>query len=136
MRVSVVIPCHNSLRYLPETLDSVLAQTFDDFEVVLVDDGGDDDLAGWLSGRPDERVRIVRQDNAGVSAARNRGIAESRGDLVAFIDSDDVWLPETLAELAACYDRDARIGLAYTGYDVIDAEGGPDRSGDGVGLGG
>lgn len=127
MLVSVVVPCHNSLAYLPETLDSVLAQDVDgskvsSFEVVLVDDGGDDDLAGWAAARGDDRVRVVRQDNAGVSAARNRGIESSRGELIAFCDSDDLWLPSTLADLAGAFDDD-RIGLAYGWYEVVDDQG-------------
>lgn len=133
MRVSVVIPCYNSLRYLPETLDSVVGQTLDDrfvtdFEIVLVDDGGDDDLAGWLSrsGHRDEgpgRVRVVRQQNAGVSAARNLGIRESTGELIAFCDSDDLWTPDTASLLARPFSEDPAIGLAYGWYEVIDAEG-------------
>ena len=129
MRVSVVIPCFNSLRYLPETLDSVLTQELPaaagDLEVVLVDDGGDDDLAAWAATRGDERVRVVRQDNAGVSAARNRGIAESTGELIAFCDSDDLWTPTTVAALVGCFVRQPRIGLAHGWYDVIDADGRP-----------
>jgi glycosyltransferase involved in cell wall biosynthesis len=127
MQVSVVVPCHNSLRYLPLTLASILDQrlpaSVTALEVVLVDDGGDDDLSGWAAALDDERVRVVRQDNAGVSAARNRGIAESSGELVAFCDSDDLWLPSTVADLVACFERDPSIGLAYGWYDVVDAEG-------------
>lgn len=129
MQVSVVVPCHNSLRYLPLTLASIVDQrlpaTVTSLEVVLVDDGGDDDLSGWADALGDERVRVVRQDNAGVSAARNRGIAESSGDLVAFCDSDDLWLPSTVADLVACFERDPSIGLAYGWYDVVDAAGVP-----------
>ena len=126
MRVSVVIPCFNSQRFLGRTLDSVLAQDLPPelqglVEVVLVDDGGSDDLAGWAAARGDDRVRVVRQDNAGVSAARNLGIAESRGELIAFCDSDDLWVPTTVADLVACIERDPRRGLAYGWYDVIDA---------------
>jgi glycosyltransferase involved in cell wall biosynthesis len=121
----VVIPCYNSLRWLPQTLDAVRGQSFGDLEVVLVDDGGDDDLAGWAAGLGDERVRVVRQDNAGVSAARNRGVAEARGELVAFCDSDDVWVPDALARMVARYDDDPAVGLVYGWYDVVDAEGRP-----------
>jgi len=133
MLVSVVIPCHNSLRYLPETLDSVLAQDLTGspltaLEVVLVDDGGDDDLTGWAASRDDDRVRVVRQPNAGVSAARNRGIETSTGELVAFCDSDDLWLPSTLADLAAAFDGDPRIGLTYGWYEVVDERGRPTGS--------
>lgn len=126
--VSVVIPCHNSLRYLPETLDAVLDQRLPagiDLEVVLVDDGGEDDLAEWAADRGDAEVRVVRQDNTGVSGARNRGIEESSGELVAFCDSDDVWLPNHTADLVACFRRDPGIGLAYGWYDVVDADGVP-----------
>lgn len=133
MRVSVVIPCYNSLRYLPETLESVTKQDVDaefvsDLEVLLVDDGGSDDLAGWLanSGHPTEgfgRVTVVRQANAGVSAARNRGVAESSGELVAFCDSDDLWTPNTVSLLARRFHDDPAIGFAYGWYEVINADG-------------
>lgn len=122
--VSVVIPCFNSLRYLPSTVDSVLAQTHEDLEVVLVDDGGSDDLAGWVAGVTDPRVRLVRQDNAGPSAARNRGVQEAAGEVVAFLDSDDLWEPEFLERTLPRLD-DPLVGLVYSGWDVIDADGRP-----------
>lgn len=127
MRVSVVIPCYNSLRYLPETLDSVLDQQLpeavDTMEVVLVDDGGDDDLAAWAATRAEDRVRVVRQDNAGVSAARNLGIASASGEVIAFCDSDDLWCPNTVADLLAALSQDPGVGLSYGWDDVIDARG-------------
>jgi glycosyltransferase involved in cell wall biosynthesis len=122
--VSVVVPCYNSLPYLPETVASILAQDFGDLEVVLVDDGGTDDLAGWVAQQDDPRIRLIRQENAGPSAARNTGIEAARGELVAFLDSDDTWEPQYLSKLVACFD-DERVGLAYSGWDVIDAEGRP-----------
>lgn len=122
--VSVVIPCFNSLDYLPETVASVLAQDHRDLEVVLVDDGGTDDLAGWVRDRAEPRVRLIRQDNAGPSAARNTGIAASDGELVAFLDSDDTWEPDYLSRMVGCFD-DPAVGLAYSGWDVVDAEGRP-----------
>lgn len=127
MRVSVVIPCHNSLRFLPETLGSVLDQDLpagvEPLEVVLVDDGGDDDLSGWAAGLGDDRVQVVRQDNAGVSAARNRGIEHSSGEVVAFCDSDDLWLPTSVADLLAALDADPGNGMAYGWYEIVDAAG-------------
>lgn len=133
MRVSVIIPCHNSLTYLPETLRSVYDQDLSsgviaDYEVFLVDDGGTDDLAGWLSrqGYPEngtKRVNVIRQPNAGVSAARNFGIRQSTGNLVAFCDSDDLWTPRSACLLAQRFVEDPAIGMAYGWYDVIDAEG-------------
>ncbi len=129
MQVSVVVPCHNSLTYLPATLDAILAQrlpaTVDELDVVLVDDGGDDDLASWVATVGDGRVRVVRQDNAGVSAARNAGIEAATGELIAFCDSDDLWLPGAVADLVACFARQPEIGLAYGWYDVVDASGVP-----------
>lgn len=130
VQVSVVIPCYNSLRYLPETLASVLDQDLPPelegaYEVVLVDDGGSDDLAGWVERLGDERVRVVRQDNAGVAAARNTGIRSAKGAFVAFCDSDDLWEPTTVAELWRAFGDDPRVGLTYGGYDVIDEEGRP-----------
>ena len=129
MRASVVIPCFNSLKYLPETLATVLAQTYGDFEVVLVDDGGSDDLAGWAAtfpdGAGDPRVRVVRQENAGVSAARNLGVTSSQGEVVVFCDSDDLWAPTLVAELVGALDRNPAAGLAYGWYDLIDGDGTP-----------
>ena len=129
MRATVVIPCFNSLKYLPETLSTVLAQTFDDMEVVLVDDGGSDDLAAWAAtfpdGAGDPRVRVVRQDNAGVSAARNLGVESARGDVVVFCDSDDLWAPTLVAELVGALDRNPAAGLAYGWYDLVDGQGTP-----------
>ncbi|MEI2699831.1 MAG: glycosyltransferase [Microthrixaceae bacterium] len=131
MRVSVVVPCHNSLDWLPSTVESVLGQSFTDFEVVLVDDGGDDDLTGWVSNLGDDRVRSVRQANGGVASARNRGIAESSGELIALLDSDDLWEPWTLESLVDTHDsavaatgpEERPVGLTYGWYDVIDEDG-------------
>lgn len=128
--ISVVIPCYNSLRFLPETVDSVLEQDLSgspatEFEIVLVDDGGTDDLRGWVDERGDDRIRLIRQENAGVSAARNFGIRSARGELIAFIDSDDLWEPDALASLINAFDGDQRIGLTYGGYDIINEDGSP-----------
>jgi glycosyltransferase involved in cell wall biosynthesis len=115
-------------------METVLSQSFEDFEVVLVDDGGDDDLAGWASTLRDHRVRVVRQENAGVAAARNLGIAEARGELVAFLDSDDLWFPHTLASLVDRYDEavadpgaegELPVGLVYGWYQIADERGEP-----------
>jgi glycosyltransferase involved in cell wall biosynthesis len=129
VRASVVIPCFNSLKYLPETLSTVLGQTFDDFEVVLVDDGGSDNLTEWAAtfpnGNGDPRVRVVRQENAGVSAARNLGVTSAQGEVVVFCDSDDLWAPTLVAELVGALERNPAAGLAYGWYDLIDGDGTP-----------
>lgn len=93
--VSVIIPTFNRARAVCAAVDSVLAQTFADYELIVVDDGSRDDTPQALTayGR---RIRLIRQDNRGVSAARNAGLAVAEGALIAFLDSDDLWLPHKL----------------------------------------
>ncbi len=92
MRLSIIIPVYNVAAWLPETIDSVLAQTYRDFELILVDDGatdGSSEICDRYAAR-DSRVRVIHQKNAGVSAARNAGVAAARGDYIGFTDSDDI----------------------------------------------
>ena len=113
--VSIVIPAFNVAPYIAETLNSVFAQTFDDFEVIVVDDGSSDveELERAL-GPYLERVRYVRQENLGAGAARNHGVQEARGEFIAFLDSDDLWLPEYLEEQVRF--------LRADGYDLAYAD--------------
>ena len=94
-RVSVVIPTYNRARCLAEAVDSVLAQEEAEVELIVVDDGSTDGTAHMLAGYG-EAIRVLRQENRGVSAARNAGIAAAQAELLAFLDSDDVWLPGKL----------------------------------------
>ncbi|MCU0592459.1 MAG: glycosyltransferase [Desulfobacterales bacterium] len=95
-QVSVIIPTYNRAGCLREAVDSVLAQEFRGFELIVVDDGSRDETPQLLQPYGDS-IRVLRQENRGVSAARNAGIAGSRGELIAFLDSDDLWLPGKLA---------------------------------------
>jgi len=120
--VSVIIPAYNSERYIQETLDSVLAQTWKDLEVVVVDDGSTDSTCEIVRacGEP---VRLVEQANAGPSPARNHGIREARGEFVAFVDSDDLWTPDKLERQMALFDGEGKVGLVYCRGQRIDGEG-------------
>lgn len=104
--MSVVIPCYNGSRYLRDTLSSVVAQTHAPLEIIVVDDGSTDASAAIAEsvGPP---IRVIRQKNQGESVARNRGIEESLGEWVAFLDADDLWLPEKLARQLATVSDDA-----------------------------
>lgn len=99
--ISVIIPLYNKESCIATALDSVLAQTCQDFEVIVVDDGSTDEGAAIVEGYTDPRIRLIRQENAGVSAARNRGVAEAKGEYVAFLDADAVWMPKFLEEIEA-----------------------------------
>ena len=94
--VSVIIPTYNRGWTLKETILSVLAQTYEDFELILVDDGSTDNTPAILSEFQDKIV-VIRQENAGVSAARNQGVSRAGGKFIAFLDSDDLWMPEKLS---------------------------------------
>lgn len=102
--VSVIIPTFNRARVLGRAIASVMAQTFSDYELIVVDDGSADDT-GEVVSRLGGRARFIRQDNRGVSSARNTGIRASRGDLIAFLDSDDEWLPSKLEKQVSLYSR-------------------------------
>jgi glycosyltransferase involved in cell wall biosynthesis len=123
-KVSVIIPAYNYARFLPGAIQSVLDQTFRDFELIVVDDGSTDDTADVVS--PYARrhgVIYIRQENRGLSAARNTGIRHAGGELVAFLDPDDLWLPEKLQRQVALMDANADVGLSYCMVDFIDGEG-------------
>jgi glycosyltransferase involved in cell wall biosynthesis len=92
--ISVIIPAYNAERYLGEALDSVFAQTFEDFECIVVDDGSTDSTSQIAALR--ERVLLLRQENQGASAARNTGIAAAHGEFLTFLDADNLWYPERL----------------------------------------
>jgi glycosyltransferase involved in cell wall biosynthesis len=116
--VSVITPFRNARAFLTDAVESVLSQTFHDWELLLVDDGSTDDstdLARALARRGEGRVRCLDADSAhrGVAAARNRGIADARGTFVAFLDADDVYLPGKLAADLAAFERDESVACVY-----------------------
>jgi glycosyltransferase involved in cell wall biosynthesis len=123
--VSVVIPLYQSERTITETLTSVLAQTFTDFEVIVVDDGSSDRGPAIVAGFADARVRIVTQHNRGLAGARNTGIEQAKGMVIAFVDADDCWQPTKLAQHVALLEREPGVGVSFSASRFIDDESTP-----------
>lgn len=121
-RVSVIIPTYNRAAVIGRTIDSVLAQTYPNIEVIVVDDGSTDDTRDVLS-RYDERVRYVYQQNSGPSAARNRGVAQSTADYIAFLDSDDIILPTKVAKQVAYLDAHPEADIVLCGWRAFERDG-------------
>jgi glycosyltransferase involved in cell wall biosynthesis len=120
--VSVVIPAYNAAWCVGKAIDSVLAQDFRDFELIVVDDGSTDDTAAVLAGYG-EAIRVVHKPNGGMSSARNAGIAVARGEFVAFLDADDWWLPGKLAKQVALMRQRPEVGFSSTTARVEDQDG-------------
>ena len=118
--VSVIIPTYNYGRFIAETIESALGQTLLPHEVIVVDDGSTDETAEVVASFG-ERVRYIYQENAGVCAARNRGVAASSGDLIAFLDADDIWEPTKLEKQAAKF-ADPDVGLVHCGMREFDSD--------------
>ncbi len=113
-KVSVVIPTFNRAQLVTEAVDSILSQSYRDFELVVVDDGSTDDTAQRLTAYG-HHIRLYRQENRGASAARNAGIGVARGEYIAFLDSDDLWLEDKLRIQMDLMARDPQIKICYTG---------------------
>ncbi len=124
-RVSILIPAYNRANYLPETLASALAQTFTDFEIIVVDDGSTDNTAQVVRAIADPRVQYIYQANRGVSAALNTAWRAARGEFIAMLGSDDVFLPHQVATLLPDLERDPARGFTYARAQGMDAQGKP-----------
>ena len=122
--VSVVMPCYNGGSLVPRGISSVLDQTLQSFELLFLDDGSTDGSADLASCQTDSRVRVVRLAHAGVSNARNRGIAEASGQFIAFLDVDDAWHPEFLAKMTARLAERPECAVAYCGWQNVGVTGG------------
>lgn len=119
--VSVVIPCRNGERYLPEAIHSVLAQSYQHFEIILIDNGSTDSTRAVAAGYP--TVRYFYQPNQGAPAARNRGLAESRGEYVVFLDHDDRLHPQALELAVSHLDHHPDCAIVFGFYQLIDSAG-------------
>jgi len=122
-KVSVIIPAYNAMAFLPETLESVLNQTFTDLEVLIINDGSPDDIVEWASEIQDSRVKLISQENQGISGARNTGIWSSQGEYLAFLDADDIWEANKLEKQVECLDKNLDVGMVSSWISTIDSNG-------------
>ncbi|MGA2099310.1 MAG: glycosyltransferase family A protein [Candidatus Acidiferrum sp.] len=127
-RVSAIIPAYNAARFLPTSIESVIRQTYDQWEIVVVDDGSTDDTREVVSSyahQLGDKLRYVYQPNAGVPAARNTGIRNARGELIALLDADDIWLPSRLERSVVAMDSDPEVGLVHGKFERVSSDGEP-----------
>ena len=121
MKISIVIPLYNKEHYIEDTIKSVLAQTYSNWEAIIIDDGSTDASAKIVQSIPDSRIRLYQQANQGVSKARNHGIELATGDYIAFLDADDQWKPnylETMNLLAEQYSNNFFFCSAHDGHYI------------------
>jgi len=121
-KVSVIIPTYNRAKYLCEAIDSVLAQTYKDYEIIVVDDGSTDDTKKVLA-KYGSSIRYYCQENSGIAVARNVGISLSEGEYIAFLDDDDIWLSDKLKVQMKYLEKNSDIDLVTSRAEIIDSEG-------------
>jgi glycosyltransferase involved in cell wall biosynthesis len=122
-KISVIIPAYNAMAYLPATINSVLQQTVDDFEVIVVNDGSSDGIEAWFANLTEPRVKLISQANQGLAGARNTGISNTQSEYLAFLDADDLWEPTKLAKQLQIMEEYPEVGLVYTWVALIDERG-------------
>jgi glycosyltransferase involved in cell wall biosynthesis len=121
-QVSVIIPTYNHAHYVGQAIQSVLSQGYDDYEIIVVDDGSKDNTREVVAQFGDQ-VRYIWQENKGLSGARNTGIDAARGSYIALLDADDCWLPGFLSTLVARLEADPELGAVHSGFFFVDGQG-------------
>ena len=123
--ITVVLPSYNSMRYIAETMETVLNQTYQDFEVLVVNDGSTDGTPNWVDqlSQREPKVRMVSQANQGLAGARCTGVINARGKYIAFIDDDDLWEPTKLEKQVNSLESNSQAGLCYTWTALADSNG-------------
>lgn len=121
-QISVVMPVYNTGEMLRETIDSVLAQTHSDFELIIVDDGSQSETSKIAREYSDPRIRYYYQENRGMATARNRGVELAQGEYIAFLDHDDVWLPEKLEKQLETFHSNPSAGIVFSPVIIFDSE--------------
>lgn len=120
--ISIVVPAFNQAEFLADAVDSAMAQTYRDFEIILVDDGSTDETP-TVARKFGKAIRYIRQENQGLAGARNTGVLLANGEYVALLDSDDLWLPTFLEAMMALAEDNPRATVYYSGWRYVDAEG-------------
>lgn len=121
-KVSVIIPAYNSMAYLPETIENVLQQTYEDFEVIVVNDGSTDETEQWVSSLNHPKIKLVSQANQGLAGARNTGITNATGEFLAFLDADDLWEATKLEKQVRALEENPEAGLVYTWVNYVNEQ--------------
>lgn len=123
--VSIIMPSYNTAKFIPETIESVLAQTYENWELIIVDDCSKDDTDAVVAGYTDPRIRYLKNEkNSGAAVSRNRALREAKGRWIAFLDSDDLWVPEKLQKQIEFMEKNG-YGFSYANYVEIDEESKP-----------
>jgi glycosyltransferase involved in cell wall biosynthesis len=121
--VSVIVPVYNAETTLPDTIDSIQRQTFQNFELIVIDDGSTDGTLEWVRSVRDRRLQVFSYPNGGLAVARNRGIERSQGEFISFIDSDDLWTPDKLTLQLQALSQQPEAALAYSWTALVDEQG-------------
>jgi glycosyltransferase involved in cell wall biosynthesis len=121
--VSVVIPVYNAERFIKTCIDSVLRQSYENLEVLVIDDGGPDQSISIVEQYDDQRLRIIRQENRGLAGARNTGIRVARGDFIAFLDADDFWFVHKIEKHVAVMQANPKCGVSFSASIFVDEDG-------------
>src|SRR5919202_4312270 len=121
--ISVIIPAYNAEKTIKQTIESVLNQTFSDFEIIVINDGSQDSTLEIVSSIPDPRIKVFSYPNAGPQKSRNRGWGNASGEYVSFLDADDLWTPDKLEAQLKALQENPQAAVAYSWSDWIDESG-------------
>ena len=123
--ISVIIPAYNHAKYLSEAIQSVLNQTYQNFEILIVDDGSTDNTRQVVQNYTDQRIKYIYQENRGLAASRNAGLRVTQGEYVAFLDADDIFLPHKLEVQLDWFEAHPSCGMVFSGFYFMNDRGEP-----------
>lgn len=120
---SIVIPAYNREKVITRAIDSILKQTIDDYEIIVVDDGSSDNTEKVVKAYSTNKIKYILQENQGATSARNTGIVNSKGKYISFLDSDDEWMTNMLEKQLSCFENDKSVGLVYSNFMIAYPDG-------------